>query len=151
GTELDRLRVAHKRCEEHHAAHDVLALFREVLADESVVKAQPVREYDGLAVLVQGLGGAALHGVERHGEVAQTHAEISRIVWLWLSDDTHDPSRVGQPREETVCPERRRPRALPDLRGGAGVAPCTVPDGRRVISHRKSIITRRFRRTEGGA
>ena len=103
GRELDRLRVADERREEQHAARDVLGLLGQVLADERVVKAEPVREDDRLAVLLQRLGGAALHGMERHGEVAEAHAEISRIESA-EADDTQDPSRVDQPREETVCP-----------------------------------------------
>src|SRR5262249_61840839 len=45
----------------------------EVLAHEGVVKTELVGEDDALAILLERLGPIAVHGVHRHGEVAQPH------------------------------------------------------------------------------
>jgi len=76
GRELDPRRRRDQRGVEHHAVGDGLAGVGEVLAHESVVKAELVGEDDGLAVLLERLGPVAVHGVHRHGEVAQPHSHL---------------------------------------------------------------------------
>src|SRR5262249_19453235 len=61
---------------EHHAVGDGLAGVGEVLAHEGVVETELVGKDDGLAVLFQRLGPIAVHGVHRHGEVAQPHSRL---------------------------------------------------------------------------
>jgi len=59
--------------EENEAVGDVLAAIGEVLTDEGVVKSEPVRENDRLAVLLQRLRRIAVRRMQRHREVAQSH------------------------------------------------------------------------------
>src|SRR5262249_522184 len=68
----------------------------EVAAHEGVVETELVGEDDGLAVLLERLGPIAVHGVHRHGEVAQPHSRLrarrsptigppKRVMWPNLS------------------------------------------------------------------
>jgi hypothetical protein len=74
GRELDPLRLRDQRGMEHHAVGDVLAGIGEMLAHEGVVESELVGEDDGLAILLQRLGPFPVHGMNRHGEVAQSHS-----------------------------------------------------------------------------
>src|SRR5437016_5886773 len=80
GAELDGLRVADQRGEEDKAVGHVLAAVGEVLADEGVVKAEPVREDNCLAVFLQGVHRIALRRVHRHHEKAQPHSGSIRAA-----------------------------------------------------------------------
>ncbi len=76
GGELDPRRRRDQRGVEHHAVGDGLAGVGEVLAHEGVVETELVGQDDGLAVLLERLGPVAVHGVHRHGEVAQPHSRL---------------------------------------------------------------------------
>ena len=80
GAELDGLGVADQGGEEDEAVGHVLAAVGEVLADEGVVKAEPVREDDCLAVFLQGVHWIALRRVHRHHEKAQPHSGSIRAA-----------------------------------------------------------------------
>ena len=73
GAELDGLRFRQNGSEEDEAVGDVLFRIGEVLADERVVKPEPVGEDQRFAVLLQRDRRVARARVERHREEAKTH------------------------------------------------------------------------------
>ena len=73
GRKLDGLRRVDQRRQKNKTVGDVLGFLGQVLADECVVKPEPVRENDRFAVFLQRFRGCAMRRMHGHREVTKSH------------------------------------------------------------------------------
>src|SRR6266511_1819396 len=117
GRELDPLGRRDQRGLKHHAVGDGLAGVGEMLAHEGVVEPELIGENDGLAVLLERLDPITVHGVHRHGEVAQSHSRLqSRAA----------AQALGAAPKRLMCPIYRAGTSI-NLRRGACVEAMVKP------------------------
>src|SRR5262249_58147780 len=128
--------------EKQHAAHDVLGLFREVLAHERIVEAEPVGEDDRLTVFLERFGGIALLRVDRHREVAEAHGSSPQSELRMMILKTHLRMIDGGKKLFVRYFRARRGRCGDFERRVRGSRPGSLPGGRRGVSTGKSIIAR---------
>src|SRR6266516_7558719 len=109
--ELDFFGSRDQRGLKHHAVGDGLAGVGEMLAHEGVVEPELIGENDGLEVLLERLDPITVHGVHRHGEVAQSHSRLqSRAA----------AQALGAAPKRLMCPIYRAGTSI-NLRRGACV------------------------------
>ena len=80
GAELHGLGLVHQAGEEDRAGGDVLGAVGDVFAAQSLDETQFVGEHEGFAVLAQRLPPILGEWVDWHGEEAELHLVVSRIV-----------------------------------------------------------------------